>query len=74
MNGSRFVPAGRLGRKQSEATEAGGGVKAARLRMEPLETRVLLDASLPAGWQATPIADPHFFSGSDLWVPRPPRG
>jgi hypothetical protein len=34
------------------------------LAIEPLETRVLLDASLPAGSQATSTLDLHFFNGS----------
>jgi subtilase family serine protease len=42
--------------------------------LEPLETRTLLAASLPAGWQATPIADPHFLSGFDSSASLPPAG
>ena len=38
-----------------------------RLAVETLESRTLLSATvpLPANWQATPIALPHFLAGSD---------
>ncbi len=64
MNASRFVPAARFGRKRSRKCPTQARLTTRVLAIEPLETRVLLSASLPAGWHATPIAVPYALGGS----------
>jgi subtilase family serine protease len=44
------------------------------LVIETLESRTLLDASFPAGCHVTPIADPHFLSGSNQPGSTSPNG
>ena len=64
-----FAPEGR-----TKGTRQAAAWAYRRPLIEPLETRVLLDAALPAGWQATPIADPHFLSGFDYSGSSTPYG